>query len=147
LGPERDLLRVMVHRPEWRSRIASHLANLAPLREPERGLAAALAGTPESIPVAALLGSVDGEGRMLLSELLEEAWGALDVDALVAGALNRLDSRPLEAELSDLTRRLPLAAEEEKPALTDRVRDLQGRIAKLNPGRWNVIRKGGRVGS
>ena len=137
----------MVHRPEWRSRIAAQLRDPAQLREPERRLTAALAATPESIPVAELLGALDGEARVLLAELLEDPWGAPDVDAIVAGALNRLDSRPLEAELKDLTRQLPLAAEEEKPALADRVRDLQGRIAKLNPGRWNVIRKGGRVGS
>ena len=87
------------------------------------------------------------EARMLLAELLEESWGAVDVDAIVTSAVNQLDSRRLEAEYRDLSRRLPLAADEEKPVLASRVQDLGRQIAKLNPGRLNVIRKGGRVGS
>ena len=119
----------------------------AVLREPERRLVALLGAIPDSTPVAELLGSLDGEARLMLSELLEESWGALDVDAIVTTAVNQIDSRRLEVEYRDLSRRLPLAAEEEKTALASRVQDLGRQIAKLNPGRWNVIRKGGRVGS
>jgi DNA primase len=144
---ERNLLRVMVHRPDWRGRVIEQITDPSLLREPERRLMALLGATPESIPVTEVLSSVDGEARMVLTELLEEAWGALDVDAIVTSAVNQLDSRRLEAEYRDLSRRLPLAAEEEKPALASRVQALGRQIAKLNPGRWNVIRKGGRVGS
>ncbi|MBI4503094.1 MAG: DNA primase [Gemmatimonadetes bacterium] len=144
--PERNLLRVMVHRPEWRGRVIEQIADPSQLGEPERRLMALLGATPESTPASDVLGSVDGEARMLLADLLEEPWGAVDVDAIVTSAVNQLDSRRLEAEYRDLSRRLPLAADDEKPILASRVQELGRQIAKLNPGRWNVIRKGGRVG-
>lgn len=106
-----------------------------------------LAATPESVAASELMARLDGEQRMLLSALLEEPWGVMDVDAIVAGAINKLSGRKLEAELKDLERRMPLAPESEKPALTNRVDVLSRQISQLDPGRWNVIRRGGRVGS
>jgi len=34
--PERNLVRVMVHRPEWRGRVMEQITDPAVLREPER---------------------------------------------------------------------------------------------------------------
>ncbi|MBI4419746.1 MAG: hypothetical protein HY560_02900, partial [Gemmatimonadetes bacterium] len=146
-GPERDLVRVMVHEPGWRPRIIEQLGDLARLREPDRQLIALLGATPASVPPGDLLPSCEGDARVTLADLLAEPWGALDLDAIVSGAINKLDGRRLEAELRDLARRLPLAPEEDKPELTRLVNTLSRQIAKLDPGRWNVIRRGGRVGS
>lgn len=138
---------MMVHEPKWRGRIAEQLPDLAVLRQPERDLIALLGATPETAAMGELLTRLDGEKRVILAALLDEPWGVMDVDAIVAATMNKLSSRKLEAELKDLERRLPLAPEDEKPALTNRVNLLSRQISQLDPGRWNLIRRGGRVGS
>lgn len=137
----------MVHEPAWRSRIAEQVPDLSVLRQPERELVALLAATPESVVTGDLLNQVDGEHRVMLAALLDDTWGAMDVDALVAGAVNKLSSRKLEAELKDLERRLPLTPEDEKPVLMNRHNLVRAQIAALNSGRWSTINRGGRVGS
>lgn len=141
-SPDRDLVRVALHEPEWRSRIAEQIRDRPPLTEPEGSLLHRLAALGTDEPADGLLEILEPEPRVLLAELMREEWGGLDIDAMVAGAVNRLESRQLERELHELERRIPLAAEEEKLTLVRRVDTLSRQIAKLNPGRWNVIRKG-----
>jgi len=140
-GPERDLLRVMAQEPAWRSRIAEQVADRGVLSQPARAVFDALASAG-SAPAAEVLGSLQGEAHGLLAELLAEPWGGLDLDPVVEGAVNRLDSRRLEAELERLERELPFAAEGEKNELMRRVDTLSRQINKLNPARWNVMRTG-----
>ena len=140
--PERDLVRVLVHVPEWRSRIAEQLPAREYVKEPEATLLDALAGVAAEGAVAPLLQQLEAEPRTLLAALLEEPWGAVDVDAVVAAALTRLESRPLERELRELDRRIPLAAEADKPELLKRKDALSRQLSKMNPARWNVIRRG-----
>ncbi|MCH7475525.1 MAG: hypothetical protein IIA27_12730, partial [Gemmatimonadetes bacterium] len=80
--------------------------------------------------------------RAVLAQLLEEAWGDLDVDAVVAGAINDLDSRSVEATLEQVQRQLAVAPTDEKVTLTRQIHSLSRRLAELKPGRWNVIRTG-----
>ncbi len=140
--PERDLVRVLVHVPEWRPRIAEQLPAREYLHEPEATLLDALADVAAEGAVALLLQQLEAEPRTLLAALLEEPWGAVDVDAVVAAALTRLESRPLERELRELDRRIPLAAEADKPELLKRKDALSRQLSKMNPARWNVIRRG-----
>ncbi|MBI3081619.1 MAG: toprim domain-containing protein, partial [Gemmatimonadetes bacterium] len=141
VGPERDLLRVMTREPEWRSRIAEQVADRAVLREPARQVFDALVAAGAA-PAAEVLSGLTGEPQALLAELLAEPWGGLELDALVEGAVNRLDSRRLEAEVERIERALPFAAEAEKTELMRRVDTLARQIKKLNPARWNVMRTG-----
>ena len=140
-GPERDLLRVMVHETDMRERIDELVTDRSILREPDATLFAVLAEAPPEEPLGALLETLAGDAHTVLAELLEAQWGELDVNALVTGAVNRLDARRLERELKELERKIPLATEDEKPALAKRVDTLSREIARLNPGRWNVIRR------
>jgi DNA primase len=140
-GPDRDLLRVMVHQPEWRARVAEQLADRSVLPEPERQLFEVLAAAGAT-PASDLVGQVPGEAGGLLMELVGEPWGGLELDALVDGAINRLDSRRLVAELEEVRRAIPFAADSDKPELVRRADSLSRRIAKLNPGRWNVMQTG-----
>jgi DNA primase len=140
---ERNLLRVMVHHPEWRSRVLEHIGELSVVRQPERTLIEVLGASPESTPAAALLGSVDGEARALLAHLLEEQWVGLDIDSTVAAETNSLHARAVEAEQEDLARRMPLAKGEEKESMASRARELGREKRKMKPGVWPVIRKGG----
>jgi DNA primase len=141
-GPERDLIRAMLQDPGVRPRVRELVGEDALLREPERALLLAVAQLdPEELP-ASLLETLPPAARVLLVQLLEEGWAPPDIDAVIAGAVNRLDARRVERELRDVARRLPLAPEDEKPALAKQKEALSRELARLHPGRWNVIRKG-----
>jgi hypothetical protein len=88
-----------------------------------------------------LLEQVDGEARSLLVELLAEPWGQLNVDAIVDGALKKIESRSLVARLRVIDREITVAGEEEKMELAREKESLSRRIAGLDPGYWNVIRR------
>lgn len=139
---ERNLTRVMVHEPQWRSRIAELVPDTSILGGPDRELFEYLAIQPDEATGPQMLREVDGEVRAVLAQLLEEAWGDLDVDALVAGAINDLDSRSVEASLEQVQRQLAVAPTDEKVTLTRQIESLSRRLAELKPGRWNVIRTG-----
>jgi DNA primase len=140
--PEWTLIRVMLREPHWRARVAEQFQDLSLLGALERQLFQFLAAAPAGVVGAELLQQVEGQARAAVGELLEEEWGALDMDALVEGALGKLESRRLETLLHERERRLPLAPEEEKPAIAREIDSLSRQIAQLNPGRWNVIRRG-----
>ena len=131
----------MTREPGWRSRIAEQVADRGVLREPARAVFDALANAGTA-PAAEVLSGLHGEAHALLAELLAEPWGGLAVDPLVEGAVNRLDSRRLEAELERIARELPFAPEAEKTELMRRVDTLTRQIKKLNPARWNLMRTG-----
>jgi DNA primase len=140
--PEWTLIRVMLREPHWRARIAEQFHDLSTLGPLERQLFQLLTATPLTVVGSELLEQVEGQMRSAVGELLEEEWGALNIDALVEGALGKLESRRLETLLLERERRLPLAPEEEKSAIAREIDSLSRQIAQLNPGRWNVIRRG-----
>lgn len=137
---ERSLIRVMVHEPEWRSRIAEQIADPSVLQQPDRELFEYLASQPGDVSGAEMLGHLDGEARMVLADLLGEPWGSLDVDAEVEGVINDITSRGPREELRSLQRRISVAPENEKVALMQQIDSLSRRVSKLKPGRWKVIR-------
>ena len=140
---ERDLVRVMVHEPEWRERIIEHLPDRRLVREPEATLLEALAALDAGTAAGELLARLDDErARVLLAQLVDESWGTFDVGELVAKALDRIESRSMDADLQEIRRRLPLAEELDKEQLTRDVVALRTQANQLNPARWNVIRKG-----
>ncbi len=138
---ERTLNRIMVHEPLWRSRIAE-LVDPSLLGEPDRELFDLLATQSSEVTASQLLSQVDGEVRTVLAGLLDEEWGEMNVDALVVGTINDLDSRNVEATLEQLHRRLAVAPQEEKVTITRQIDSLSRQLSKLKPGRWNVIRTG-----
>jgi DNA primase len=137
---ERSLTRVMVHEPEWRSRIAEQVTDLSVLEQPDRELFEYLSGQPGDVSGTEMLGHLDGEARMVLADLLGEPWGNMDLDALVDGAINDIASRGVERQLASLQRRISVAPEEEKVGLMQEIDSLSRRVSKLKPGRWKVIR-------
>ena len=88
-----------------------------------------------------MLGQVQGEARTVLADVIQEEWGEqLDVDAIVAGSLNSLRSRSMEADLETLQRRLTVASEDEKLGIVHQREVLVRQLSALKPGRWNAIR-------
>ncbi len=140
-GPERELLRVLVHAPEWRGRIKGLVTNRADWPEAAALVFDRLAELGDQ-PAGEALSSLEGEARSLLEELLAEPWGPPGVDELVEAALSRLEGRRLRAELERVQQSLPFVAESEKLQLVERVRTLRDRIAVLDKGHWGVIRAG-----
>lgn len=141
-SPERDLVRVMLHEPEWRGRIDAALQRLAARETPAWRAMRLLARADASASPGALVEETDdGEVRSLLTQLAGEGWGDLNVDAIVDAALRRLESAALEEQLEAIDRKIPVATDEEKVALLREKDVLSRKIAQLNPGRWNVIKK------
>ncbi len=141
-GPERDLIRVMLHDPDARGRIAELLPDRASLREPDATLFEAVLQLGSELPPASLLETLAPEPRVLLAALLEENWGPPDVGAVVAGAVDRIESLRLERRMHEVNRRLPFANADEQMALAHEKDTLSRKMSQLNPARWNVIRKG-----
>jgi hypothetical protein len=141
-SPERDLVRALLRDPELRPRLAEAVTDRSALREPEASLFAALVILPAETPPATLLETLEPEPRVLLARLLDDAVTPPDLTALVAGALDRLESRRLVAQLEELDRRLPLATADEQVTMAREKDRLSRKIAQLNPARWNVIRTG-----
>ena len=141
-GPGRDLIRAMLQDPGLRSRIGEAVADPSVLPEPDRSLFVAVAALPAADAPATLLETLEASPRVLLAQLLEEAWAPPDLDAVVSGALNRLEAWRVEQQLREIDRRLPLAPEDEKTTLARQKEALSRELSRLHPGRWNVIRKG-----
>ncbi len=136
---EHELLRVMVHEPAWRARIAEGLAGVELKPGPERELLEILSQVEADVAGGELLDQVEGEARGLLVQLLAEEWGQLNVDAIVNGALGKLESRALVEQLRAIERQITVASEDEKMELAREKESLSRRIARLDPGHWNVI--------
>jgi len=141
-GPERDLIRAMLQDPGVRGRIREVVSDRSSMREPEQSLFTALTELGVDDPPANLLETLPPGARVLLVQLLEEAWEPPDLGAVISGAVNRIEARRVEQELREIDRRLPFAPETEKSTLTKQKKTLSRELARLHPGRWNVIRKG-----
>ena len=139
--PERDLLRIMLHEPGWRERIVERLVELESEDTPERRLLEHVGGLDAKVMGGEVLNHVAPEERGLVTELLVQQWGDLNVDAMVDGALRKIESRAIVVQLRAIDRQITVASEEEKVELTQQKESLSRRIASLDPGHWNVITK------
>jgi DNA primase len=139
---ERDLMRVMLRAPEWRSRIAEQLSELEGRDPVEWALLTFIAQSDPDVSGGELLEQVAPEARPILAQLLAEPAGELAEDATVLGALRKIESRSIEKRLHQINRRIVMASEEEKLALAREKETLSREISALNPARWNVIKKG-----
>ena len=145
--PERDLLRVMLHAPEWRSRIREALPDVDILPKPEGDLLMLVADADESMPLTDLMLQVAGAGRLALAELIEQGLGEQNVDAIVVGALGLIESRRLADKKRAVSRQITVAAEDEKVKLLEEKVALNRESRKLNTREWNVLRRGGDSGA
>ena len=146
-SPERELLRVMLHSPGWRSRIRESLPDSVRLVEPEGELIKMIAEVQEEAGAGEILESVDGIARAVVTELLRQGLGEGNVDAIVEGALRRLENRSLNEQKRAVTRKIAVATEEEKVRLLQEKAALNVESRKLDTQDWNVIRRGGKTGA
>jgi len=146
-SPERDLVRVMLHAPEWRSRIEESLSHIEHINEPERELILLLAEVRGEQSAGEFLDLVDGEGRVVLLELLQQGLGEENVDAIVEGSIRRLENRTLDEKKRAVARQIAVASESEKIELLKQKAELNMESRKLRTPDWNVIRRGGETGA
>ncbi|HEX9692098.1 MAG TPA: DNA primase [Gemmatimonadales bacterium] len=139
-GPERELVRVLVHVPEWRPRVAEHLTGPELPPSPERTLLQVLLRAAVETSGSDLMLQVDGEARALLARTLEESWGPPDVDGIVDGALRRIESRALKARVQEIRREMTVASEERKMELANELNRVAREKDKLSPD-WKVTRR------
>ncbi len=140
--PERDLMRIMLRAPQWRSRVAEQLGELTGRDPVEWELLTFIAQSDLDLSGGELLEQVAPEARPILAQLLAEPAGELAEDATVVGALRKIESRSLEKRLRQIDRTIVVASEEEKLELAREKEALSREISALNPARWNVIKKG-----
>ena len=146
-SPERELLRVMLHSPGWRGRIRESLPESVRLVEPEGELIKIIAAVQEKTGAGEILESVEGLARVVVAELLRQGLGEENVDAIVEGALRRLENRSLNEQKRAVTRKIAVATEEEKVKLLQEKVALNVESRKLETPDWNVIRRGGKTGA
>jgi DNA primase len=137
--PERALVGVLVHAPEWRERVAEQLAGVELPASAERTVLEALLALGDDGAASELLPQLEGEARTVLARALEAPGSPPNVDAVVDGELRKIESRVLEARLLSIDREIPVATEEQKVALTKEKDQLARKIRQLNPARWHVI--------
>ena len=146
--PERELVRVMIHKSEWRTRIGEALPNGVELFEPEGSLLRLLIESDETTAPSDLMLQVEGPARNLLREALDQGLGEENIDAIVSGALNRLEGRLLTKKISEIEYRLPVADEAEKLKLLQEKAELSQKRREINNTYdWNLIRRGGKRGA
>jgi DNA primase len=146
-SPERELLRVMLHASDWCSRIIELLPQDVRLRDPEGRLLYVVADLQEEAGTAGILDVVDGEARTAVVELLDQGLGEQNIDAIVEGALRRLENRALDEKKRAVARQIAVASEEEKVELLKQKAALNVESRKLRTDYWNVIRRGGKTGA
>jgi DNA primase len=146
-SPERELLRVMLHAPEWRGRIKESLSDIEHISEPERELIGMLADAGAGSSAGEFLDLVEGEARTVLLELLQQGLGEENVDAIVEGSIRRLENRTLTEKKRDVARQIAVASEQEKIELLKQKAALNMESRKLRTPDWNVIRRGGETGA
>jgi DNA primase len=144
---ERELLRVILHAPEWRARVKESLPAVEYIHEPERELIGLLAEAGPEAGSGEFVDLVDGEARTVLLELLQQGLGEENVDAIVEGAIRRLENRSLAQKKRAVARQIAVASEEEKIELLKQKAALNIESRKLRTPDWNVIRRGGGTGA
>jgi DNA primase len=140
--PEYDLVRVMLRSPRWRVLVREQLPDLPQSDSAAWRLLVTVADAEQDVGPGELMDAADPQGRTLLARLLDEPAGALAEDATVEASLRRIESRGIEERLRVIDRRIVVASEDEKLALTREKEELSKRIRLLNPARWTVIKKG-----
>ncbi|MEE8251500.1 MAG: DNA primase [Gemmatimonadales bacterium] len=123
---ERELIRVLIHEPAWRGRVAEQLGDTSVLHQPEGGILEALFELEENQPASRLMNSLEGESRVILAELLSQpGFDATRADEAVASSLEKIESRARDRERAELDKQMPFLTEAEKKKALRRKKELR----------------------
>jgi hypothetical protein len=140
IGAERELLRVLLHRASYVEQVAERLGadsfhDLVLRRIYEAIIEQGDEALPETLAAA-----LDAEAVEEMQALLEEDGGLDRADEIVAGSLAALHERDLAARMDEIDSLMPLAAPEEKDALTLEKMQLSEELRALGSRRWKQFR-------
>ncbi|MEO8561275.1 MAG: DNA primase [bacterium] len=140
VGAERELLRVLLHRPNYFEQIVERVG-LESFRDPElRRIFAALVTKGADVGPEALADGLDEGAVEAMQELLEEPGGLDHADEAVSGSLALLHERGLTERLGEIDRELPLASSSEKDELTREKVRLRDELRRLGSRSWKQFR-------
>ena len=118
LGAERELVRVLLHRPTYFEQVVERVGADG-FRDPElRRIFAAMVALGADAGPEPLAERLDPDSVEVMQELLDEPGGLDHADETVAGSLALLHERHLAQRMSEIDRELPLANSAEKDQLT-----------------------------
>jgi hypothetical protein len=140
IGAERELVRVLLHRGSYVEQVAERL-DVDELRDLvlRRIYAAIVDQGPDAAPDE-LAAALDDDAVVEMQELLEEDGGLDRADEIVAGSLGALHERDLTARMEEIDALMPLAATDEKDALTLEKMQLRDELRALGSRRWKQFR-------
>jgi DNA primase len=140
LGAERELVRVLLHRPTYFEQVVERVGADG-FRDPElRRIFAAMAALGADAGPEALAERLDSDSVEVMQELLGEPGGLDHADETVSGSLALLHERQLAERMSEIDRELPLANSEEKDQLTREKMSLTAELRRLGGRSWKQFR-------
>jgi DNA primase len=140
LGAERELVRVLLHRPTYFEQVVERIGADG-FRDPElQRIFAAMVALGADAGPEPLAERLDPDSVEVMQELLDEPGGLDHADETVAGSLALLHERQIAERMSEIDRELPLANSEEKDQLTREKMSLTAELRRLGGRSWKQFR-------
>jgi DNA primase len=140
LGAERELVRVLLHRPTYFEQVVERVGADG-FRDPDlQRIFAAMVALGADAGPEPLAERLDPDSVEVMQELLDEPGGLDHADETVAGSLALLHERQLAERMSEIDRELPLANSEEKDQLTREKMSLTAELRRLGGRSWKQFR-------
>jgi len=140
IGAERELIRVLLHRASYVEQIAERLGAESFHDLVLRRIYSAIVEQGVDAAPDELAAVLDDDAVVEMQALLEEDGGLDRADEIVAGSLGALHERDLAARMEEIDALMPLAAADEKDALTLEKVQLSEELRALGSRRWKQFR-------
>ena len=140
IGAERELIRVLLHRPSYVEQVAERLGAESFHDLVLRRIYESIVEQGPDADAATLAAGLDDEAVSEMQAQLEESGGLDRADEIVAGSLAALHERDLAARMDEIDALMPLASTEEKDALTLEKMQLSDELRALGSRRWKQFR-------
>jgi hypothetical protein len=135
MGAERELIRVLLHRPTYFEQVIERVGDES-FRDAElRAIFAEMVAKGADAGAETFAAGLDPSSVELMQELLEEPGGLDHVDEAITGSLAAMHERELAERMTEIDRELPLANSDEKDELTREKMRLTEELRRLG-GRW-----------
>jgi hypothetical protein len=135
---EYDLVRILVQEPRFLPEVLEQIEPAWVTTPALRRILSALLQYESDLD--RLADELDEDAVTALVKLLEDTAGVSNPSATIGRAISTLRARSLVAEMDDLFRRLPGAADEERNALTSRALAIRTDLHALGGQRWKDFR-------
>jgi DNA primase len=137
---ERELTRVLLHRPAYFEQVIERVGAES-FRDPElRRIFAAMVEHGAEAGFDVLAAALPGDAVVVMQDLLEETGGLEHADETVAGSLAAIHKGDLARRMEEIDVLMPLAANDEKDALTHEKMQLVEELRSLGGGPWKQFR-------